>query len=341
MRKYKVRIFIIIFALLLICMISYSYINQGRTKDDSKKISVIVHGDNTQRWENFRQGVEQAAMDLNAEITFLTMEDDTSVPEQEGLIEREIKNKAQGLIVAAADSAGMTESIREAMKHIPVVTVETDVRAEDESTLEYISADNKKMGEELAETIMRENDKTVPVYVVQVNQQRDSVLERQEGLVSGLQANGYSVTFWQPGEGDIKLSLFISKMQKTYESGIVAALDETTLESVIDGIEEYVYSDKESEEGDREQRKENKQIPAIYGIGSTAKIVYYLDRDFIRGIVFQDEYHVGYTSIVRIFRQVKDGKRPQADAGRIEFYSADKDTLHLQENERLLYPIIQ
>jgi len=331
MKKRRIWIFFIIASLLLLMwVISYSYINQEKSNDDSKKISVIVHGENTQRWENFYQGVQQAAVDLNAEVTFLTMTDDISIENQISLVEREVKNNVQGIIISAVDSEGMSEIIEETAKHIPVVMAENNIPSDD-IPIEYISADNKKMGETLAERIMEENDGTTPIYILQVNQQRDCVWQRRSGLESKLQSNGYAIEYWEPAQGDSDLNLFIDKMLKKSAWGVVAALDEIALEGIIDGTQEYLNRDKEGEI----------LHPVIYGIGSTAKIVYSLDRDLIKGIVFQDEYHMGYISMVRLCRQLNGGEAPPADGDSIEFYSANKDTLHLPEKERLLYPIIQ
>lgn len=332
MKKRKIWVFILIPGLLLlIWAIAYSYIYQERNHDNSKKVSVIVHGENTQRWENFHQGVLQAAADLNADVTFLTMTDDTSIENQTGLVKRQVKNNVQGMIISAVDSEGMSDIVQETARHIPVVMSENNIYSDNDTPLEYISADNQKMGEALAEKIMEENDRTTPIYILKANQQRDCVLKRQGALASKLQSNGYTVAYWEPGDEEADFTLFISKMVEKHERGVIAAIDEIALENVIDGTQEYWDQDK----------GKDMLRPVIYGIGSTAKIVYSLERNLIKGIVFQDEYHMGYTSMVRLCRQLKDGEASLTGGSEIEFYSANKDTMHLPEKERLLYPIIQ
>ena len=302
-------------------MIAYSYAYQGRQPLVRKKISVIVHGDNVQRWENFQQGIKQAAIDLNAEETFLTMTDNISASEQQSLVNREAKNKAEGLIVAAVDSAEMTELVQEVNKQVPVVMVETAID-EVKENIPYVSADNYKMGEKLAENIMSENNKNEPIYLIDINQQRNSIRERKEGLLNVLESNGYKVTYWQPEDSNAVLQ-FILEEQKLVASGIIVVLDELTLEEVADGTPKL------------------QEDFLIYGIGSTAKIVYYLDQGAIRGIVFQDEYNMGYTSMVRLFEKISNNENAFAVNDEIEVHSANKDTAHLPEQERLLYPIIQ
>ena len=321
MAKYRVRILLVIAALLLLGVIAYSYVYQDRAPLVRKKVSVIVHGDNVQRWENFQQGINQAALDLNAEVTFLTMTDDINVSEQRGLVNREIRNKAEGLIVAVVNSGKMTEPIQEVNKQIPVVTAETSID-EGKENIPYISADNRKMGEELAQTIASENSKTTPIYLLIANGQRNSIETRKAGLIDVLEKKGYKITTWEPEDSSAILP-FVEEQQKLVAPGIIVALDELALEAIIDGTP-----------------KLQKEF-SIYGIGSTAKIVYYLDQGAIKGIVFQDEYSMGYTSMVRLFEMIGNGRDIPSVSGEIEVHSANKDNVHLPEEERLLYPIIQ
>lgn len=321
MAKHRVRILLVIAALLLLGIIAYSYVYQGRQPLVRKKVSVIVYGDNVQRWENFQQGINQAALDLNAEVTFLTMTDDINAIEQQGLVSREVRNKAEGLIVAAVDSEKMNMPIQEISKQIPVVMAETGL-SEEVKNITYVTADNKAMGEELAEAIMAEKGETIPIYLVDINQQRDSIRTRKEGLISVLEEDGYKIIPWQPRDGSEVLP-FIEERQKLVAPGVIVALDELTLETIIDGTPKL------------------QEDFSVYGIGSTAKIVYFLDQGAIKGIVFQDEYNMGYTSMVRLFEKISNEKGIPTVSGDIEVHSANKDNVHLPEEERLLYPIIQ
>lgn len=335
MRKYRVRIGIIIAALcLIIAMVSYAYVIQGRPQPKKTEVSIIVHGDNAERWENFRQGIEQAAADLNASISFVVMSDDVNADKQISLLKKEQSNGAQGIIISAFDSVKMAQTIVETAASIPVVMAETSVFLEEEQKLEYVSADNEVMGGKLAEMIMENSSSQSPVYILKVNEQRDSVIEREERLTAVLQENGYTIGYWTPEEGDFNLSLFVEKMIGQAGEGIVAALDETTLESVIDGVQGF---NKQVERSGGDTSK----MPQIYGIGSTAKIVYHLNQGSLEGIVFQDEYHMGYTSMVRLLRMISAQEDPGAEGQSIESYTANRQNLHLPEIERLLYPIIQ
>lgn len=335
MKRRKYWIIIVIAALcLVIALMSYSYIIQGHQQQKKIAVSIIVHSDSAERWENFRQGIQQAAIDLNATINFITMSDDVSAGKQISLIRREWSNGTQGMIISAFDSEKIGETIAEVSAQIPVVMAETDVSVEVERKLEYISADNAVMGEKLAKLIMEAHNNQIPVYILKVNEQRSSIQEREQELAASLTANGYTIHYWQPGEGDFNLALLVQKMMKESEPGVVAALDETTLEGVLDGAAGY----RQTEEAADDHSTWKMQV---YGIGSTSKIVYHLNQGNLEGIVFQDEYHMGYTSMVQLLSQIASGTDRGTAGKSIESYAAQRQTLHQPEMERLLYPIIQ
>ena len=85
--------------------------------------------------------------------------------------------------------------------------------------------------------------------------------------------------------------------------------------------------------------QESEQKVSLYGIGSSEKIVYELDRGVIKGIVFQNEFNMGYEAVEVLIQKIrgeKVSKMPEVD-----YHHASKETMHLKENERLLFPIIQ
>ena len=74
------------------------------------------------------------------------------VLEQKELIEREIKNKADAIIISPVDYEKMAEPIENAMKKVPVILIESTVKSE--HVLSSISCDNYKLGVSLG----RRND---------------------------------------------------------------------------------------------------------------------------------------------------------------------------------------
>ena len=99
-----------------------------------------------------KQGIDQAASEMNVNISFVTLSEDNSVVEQTELIAREIKNKADAIIISPVDYEKMAEPIENAMKKVPVILIESTVKSE--QVLSSISCDNYKLGVSLAEEMI-------------------------------------------------------------------------------------------------------------------------------------------------------------------------------------------
>lgn len=310
-------IFIGILSLLFIS--TYLYINDSNAKEKSTKISVIVYGNNSDRWATLKQGLDQGAIDFGAEVNFVMMTVEDDAEEQKMLLEREIENGTKGIILAAADSKEMSKVVNEVSSTVPIVMVETNV--EDVNSLDYISADNYSMGLNIGRSVFLNGDKNRKVAIFVQNLQRNSVNERYQGLMDSLQYSGYTITPWEMGEEDKDTSIFLQKMLKENPVDVIVALDDMSLEAVADAIE--------NSEG---------TIDA-YGIGSTNKIVHFLDYGIINSIVFQNEFNMGYLSVQDLINNIKkSGKVLDIE---IEFRTVNRETMYLPKNQRLVFPIVQ
>ena len=298
---------------------SYLYINDTSRKNDTAKISVIVYGSGaSDRWSTLKQGLDQGALDFHAEVNFVTTTDEKDASEQSGLIEREIANGSQGIILAAADSRELSGMVREYAAEVPVVLVETSIK--NAEGLTYISADNYSMGLNIGRSVYLSGDenKTVAVYVD--NLQRNSVSERYEGLLDSLQYTDCTIKAWEPEE-ETDIAAFLKVKLEEEPVDVIVALDDRSLEAVIDAVQAAESS------------------VDVYGIGSTNKIVHYLDYGLINSIVFQNEFNMGYLSVQEAVRSIgQEEKKPDID---IEFRTVNKVTMYLPKNQRLVFPIVQ
>ena len=265
-----------------------------------------------------KQGLEQGALDFHAEINFVTTTEEKDVKEQSSLIERELANGSQGIILAAADSRELSDVVREYAASVPVVLVETSIK--NAEGLTYISADNYSMGLNIGRSVYLSGDENKTVAVFVDNLQRNSVSERYKGFLDSLQYTKCTIMPWEPEEGE-DIAAFLNEKLKKEPADVIVALDDRSLEAVIDAVQTA------------------KSSIDVYGIGSTNKIVYYLDYGLIKSIVFQNEFNMGYLSVQEAVRRIgQEGKKPGID---IEFRTVNKVTMYLPKNQRLVFPIVQ
>ena len=84
------------------------------------------------------------------------------------MIKREIQDGANGILLAAVDSEGIGQYLKDDEFSVPVVTVETGIEGEMPKTEAHISADNYAMGQMLGENFkdMEQEGKKETVAVI-------------------------------------------------------------------------------------------------------------------------------------------------------------------------------
>jgi len=318
-RKIILLAIVFISLLSLLFISTYLYINDSNSKEKTTKISVIVYGNNSDRWAMLKQGLDQGAVDFGAEVNFVMMTVEDDAEEQKMLLEREIENGAKGIILAATNSKEMAQVVSEVSPIVPIIMVETNV--DDVDGLVYISADNYSMGLNIGRSVFLNGDEHRRVAVFMENQQRNSVYDRYEGLMDSLRYSDFTINSWKMGEDDNEPAIFLQKMLKENLVDIIVALEDKSLEAVADAVES------------------SESTVDVYGIGSTNKIVHYLDYGVINSIVFQNEFNMGYLSIQELINDIKMNENVLDTE--IQFRTVNRETMYLPNNQRLVFPIVQ
>lgn len=113
-------------SVVVIVLVVIIFMATGRTHEEKHRhVSLIVYGEDSERWENLRQGAELACGENNADINILTMSSEDDAAEQKEIIDREIEDGADALIIAACNSNEIGTFIKDKKPKIPVVFVET------------------------------------------------------------------------------------------------------------------------------------------------------------------------------------------------------------------------
>ena len=100
---------------------AYNLLQTGE-KRTQPKVSVLVEDSSSERWTSFRLGLDQAAAEYGADVTYITSTGFSSSEEQKGLISQEAAAGTNAMILSLYDSEA-TESVPDTMK---IVFVETD-----------------------------------------------------------------------------------------------------------------------------------------------------------------------------------------------------------------------
>ncbi|MDO5336177.1 MAG: sugar ABC transporter substrate-binding protein [Eubacteriales bacterium] len=325
----KKRIFVFLLLMLLIGILSFAALSENVEKREPRLYSVILYQYTDNDWTSLLEGIRQAAEDENAVINYVTLPVGGLAEDEIKLLWREIENGAEGILLAPMDSAALSEAVREASKAIPIITLETGLEDEEAD----ISADNYSMGHMLGSRVAEEmiQNQEDSVCVIEEYMERQSIQRRYQGFVDAIREAlpNAQVTGYHRQEGDYNLPVCIANLYATGRSGVyVAALDKYCTEALIEASEASVLSKAQAELF--RQR--------AFGIGNTEKIVGGLDAGALRGLVYQNEFSMGYQGLEALIQ--KKQKRTAQISVEIKAYYVTRDTLYKAENQRLLFPLI-
>lgn len=316
-RRGKVLVILYIICLLVLFLMCSTDLIIREPEREIYHIAVIVEDVRSDNYGNFRKGMDQAAAELNADVHFITLYEKMDVEEQMELMDREEQDGTDALIVVPV----VEEKIAGKQMTVPVILLRA-------GTMEAAGAGNivvdyGKMGEQLAEEILRDMSEDIPVYVL-TDPAKQSGMDRMflKGACELFAAKGTDVQLVIRDAEDGFRTMFMEMETETAKKAIVLAANQEILTEAAGILAEDLTA------ADR--------VSGVYGRGTTVPILNYLDRGIIKGICVTDEFSIGYYSVREAVRALEGaGSSPTM----MESYYIEKEDLRDPGLEKLLFPI--
>ena len=282
-------------------------------------VSVIVEDADDGNYVNFRKGMELAAMEENADVSFVTLYETGNLGQQQEMIRREEQEGAKALVVAPAFGVSSGQIAKETEQ--PSVLVWTAGEADGAASV--ITTDFGAMGEELAQRIGENCDRDIPVYLFGRTLEQESAGSFEAALSPALEGMGFSVrvTLGNPQEICGRILERIAGTEK--KGAVIVGLDPDCLEetvSLLKADENLRYC-----------------VRGLYGRGSSLAILDALDEGIIRGLCVTDDFRAGYLCIRRAVEAACGQKTEPFTV--LEHYYIEKEDLRQPRYEKMLYPI--
>lgn len=318
-KKGKALIFLyLIFLVVLFLMCSTDLIIREPEKE-VYEVAVIIEDVRDDNYGNFRKGMDQAAIELNADVRFITLYEKLNADGQMELIAREQQDGVDALIVAPVDEQRVADALRENRVTVPTVILGTG--SEQETADGVIAIDYRKMGGMLAEKIKERMPGNCPVLLVEDASGKSgadgSFLAE---AASVLERNGYRCEFEEPEGEDEYREMF----EALPEQGavIVAGSPEVLTETARMLEEENGFSDR---------------VAGLYGRGNTLAILDDLDSGLITGLCVTDEFSRGYFSVCMAVGELE--RAEDRDSMTMDSYYIEKEELREPKYEKMLFPV--
>lgn len=308
------------FLVLLFLLSSTNLIIKER-EQEIYRLSVIIEDSMDDNYVNFRKGMDQAAMEQNADVSFITLYEKDNRKQQMELILREEQGGAGALVVSPVDENEVIQAISGGQIQVPLVLLNTELTGGEIEAV--ISPDYYEMGKLLAKKVAERHDSTLPVYLFGEPQDNRTSGRFEAGIRSVLEAQGYRLTlFERRNEQDYRRTIE-ELVYPGCRDAVIIALDPGSLSETAAILwDSSVYAS---------------YVKGLYGRGTTLSVLNDLDRGLIRGICVTDDFAAGYQSVQTAVDLMKN-RRVQKQAN-LESYYIEKEDLRRPEYEKMLYPI--
>lgn len=286
--------------------------SQGPT--ELSEVSVIFRDADSTAMSAARQGMEQAAVDMDVELRLLNLSEDGFASEQKEFLEREVENGADGVLLIPADRDVLAPVVEKIS--VPVVTMETDMT--DDGADGYVSVNNTALGEALGTIALNGAPEGSAVILVNTAPEATGISDRVEAAAKVLEGADRRVYFCCPyGEDSLAESLEVEV--ENWSAAAVVAFDTAALEDAARTLAQM------------------EDAPLLYGAGSSAAIAAYLEQGIITCVAARNEFAAGYLAVEMLVNAINGTSAPKAQL--LEFSVVRKETMYQPEHEKLLFPV--
>ncbi|MGG7056908.1 geranylgeranylglyceryl/heptaprenylglyceryl phosphate synthase [Clostridium tertium] len=317
-----------IFLILFIMVLASSLL---LIKDGSKKkvtiydVAVIIRGKNSEEWSIMKAGMEQASSEMNVNLRFITLLEENSVEEQIEILEREMSSGTDAILISPADYKEMSKLIENINKKTPIVLFESNIDTKQD--ISYISCDNYKLGQQLAEEVVQNGNTRNNIVIVESDLTYSSVKERYAGFIDEISKskNTYETVEFPIDESNLYNN--IRDLMEDNKVDVIVAFEANTLEA-IGKAKKYVINDL--------------NVPSnieVYGTGRTSTIISLIEEKMINAIAIQNEFNVGYLSVKTAINKLENKKNDS----KINITSTliNSRNMYSEENQKMLFPIVR
>ena len=295
--------------LMALLMMLILYPARSQRRPELLEMSVISREADGSAWATARQGMEQAAADLNVELRFLYPAQSDSAQEQGQLLRREVESGASAILLFPADRETLAEEVRGAASKAALVTLETNL----EGVAGYVGVDNAALGEALGRAALNGVPRGETVLLVLAASERSGVGDRLAAAEALLRSAGREILYF---------------------TGTADALAETLSREKVQAVIAFEAS---SLERAAEAAGRLEDPPLLYGAGSTAAIIAGLEQGRITSILAQNAFSTGYLAVESAARTARRERAEALDT--LPFFTVRRENMYDPEYQKLLFPV--
>ena len=285
-------------------------------------ISVLVEADSDDNYVNFKKGMDLAAVELNADVNFITLYEKGNRRQQEELLKREQQDGSSALIVAPVNGEAVLAMQEENQLVLPLVFINSEAVGE-ACPAAAVTFDYFTMGENLGKEIAAVRSPNEKLYFLENEAMSVAGRKFLEGIRSGAAegSEGPAASYaWAP---DAEKSKILEKLTEGRTQKIILVAPEP--ESLLEAAQ--MIEDTEGAE---------EWVAGLYGRGSSVPILNFLDKGIIKGLCITDDFSAGYLSVKAAIELAEGGSVQTGNY--LDSYFIRRGDLRNEKYEKILYP---
>ena len=266
------------------------------------EISILLRQGDSAVWSTARQGMEQAAEDLGAELRFLTLEAEGSGSSQVELLRRQADMDVDAAVVIPADCAAL-EQLLEDWQGLPVVTLESQV----EGARAFVGTDDEAVGRMLAQQVAGSCPASGRVLLADAFPGCAGPSRRLESAKTALETAGFAPEVCSELTAEI-----------LEDAAAVLCFEPVSLEQAA------------------ALAAQCEAAPLVYGAGVSASVVASLETGGIAAAIAWSDYAAGYLAVSQAAAAARG---EQAESQTLPVTLVKEGETYDKDHQRLLYPV--
>lgn len=290
-------------------------------KTEVYPISLILDDTTEESYQNFKKGVDRVAIELNADVSLITLYEGGNESQQIERMAREQQDGARALIVMPVSERALEAALAEKRIQIPLVLVNSELPRDKGTSV--VKTEYDALGRKLAEQVLQEQGTGLPIYLFCSRKESAAKQHFQAGIEAVLHAGGCDWTLIErQGDGTFRKVIEELVYPDPSQAVILAMDPDALLETAKILADSSVYQE---------------HVVGLYGRGTTTPVLNYLDRSVITGLCVTDDFSTGYLSVKRAVELLTNQVSEEETV--LDGFYIQKDDLRLPEFEKMLYPI--
>jgi ribose transport system substrate-binding protein len=327
MRRQRQIISLLAVITVVAAVVLITFVNQKparRTDIENINIEVILKSTDYTSipfWNVVRQGLETAAIDLQAQISITGPNSETEIEHQIQLVYEAMSRKPDAIILAAADYKRLIGTAEDIVSSgIPLITIDSFV--DSDSPVSRIGTDNFSAGLKAGHIMKDYISEGSQIAIISYVKESSTAIDREKGVRESLEVYADIIgTWYSGGNAQVATGQVLTILENNPDLQAIIALNEP---STLGSARALALSGKKSG-------------IVLIGFDNSSPIIQYLEQEVIQAIIVQKPFNMGYLGVTYAVDAVNGKKIPEVLDTGSEIIT--KETMYTSENQKLLFPV--